>query len=184
MKKIVLACLVPIFSLYSICSALGQSSDIEIKIHQAQQRIDAQMEKIKLAREQADTEMTLAKMRIGEQLRRSQEDLARQMETLERLKEKLAEQKVGTESAIQAIRSNWSGMNKAFTDVESGIQNTNSLLSKMQNVRDDLGDGSTKNNAAPCNSGKNNIAQAAADNNGQVPVQNTEPSPKPAAPGG
>ncbi|MBI5248121.1 MAG: hypothetical protein HY912_01390 [Desulfomonile tiedjei] len=152
MTKVRLGCLISVIAITVISSARAQSPEVQGKIRQTQQKIDAQIERIRQARELADSEMALAKIRIGEQLRKSQEDLARQTENLERLREKLAEQKSETSASVSDIRNNWSEMiDKAFSDVESGIQDANSLINKMQRIGEEIQEDTEGKNSASCN---------------------------------
>jgi hypothetical protein len=152
MKKTLLTCLIHIIMLTAISFVMAESQESEIEIHRAQQMIDQQIEKIGLIREQADSELALARLRMGEQLRKTREDLARQMEILEQYREKLAEQRQNAETAVSGIRKNWAGMiDKASAEVESGIQDTNYLLTKIQSLDTDVSDQSSGKDSMPCN---------------------------------
>ncbi len=149
MKKALFTCLIHVIAIAVISSAQAQSSEVENKIRQTQQKIDAQVEKINQARYQADSEMALAKLRIGEQLRKSQEDLARQTDILDRYREQLAGQRADTEAALAEIRKSWSEqIDKAASEVEAGIQYTNSLINKIQTVNRDISDETTGKDSA------------------------------------
>lgn len=144
MRRVLFVCIILTLTVMVAPFAYVQAVGVEDKISQAKEKIEAQIEKIKEAREKADSEMALAKMRIAEQLRRSQEDLSRQLEILERFREQLADEKRETTAALSDIQANWAAMiDKAFSEVDSQIQATNSLLSKMQSVGESVGDGAT-----------------------------------------
>ncbi len=184
MKEALFTCLIHVIAIAVISSAQAQSSEVENKIRQTQQKIDAQVEKINQARYQADSEMALAKLRIGEQLRRSQEDLARQTDILERYREQLAEQRADTEAALAEIRKSWSGqIDQAASEVEAGIQYTNSLINKMQTVNKDISDEAIGKDSAPSNG--NSANGGMSDITVQAPPQPavSNPAPPPTAGG-
>jgi hypothetical protein len=174
MKRALFACIILTLTVTVAPFAYVQAAGVEDKIRQTKEKIEAQIEKIKEAREKADSEMALAKMRIGEQLRKSQEDLSRQLEILERFREQLADQKSETAAALSDMQTNWASMiDKAFSDVDSQIEATNSLLCNMQNVGNSVGDGATDYAAGNCSS----ASQPAA----VIPIQ---PPQQPEQPGG
>lgn len=162
MKRALFACIVLTLTVTVAPFAYVQAAGVEDKIRQTKEKIEAQIEKIREAREKADSEMALAKMRIGEQLRKSQDDLSRQLETLERFREQLADQKSETAAALSDMQTNWVGIDKAFSDVDSQIEAANSLLCNMQNVGNSVGDGATDSAAftktGNCSSGSQSAA--------------------------
>jgi chromosome segregation ATPase len=116
--------------------ALAQQSGVENRIQDTKTQIEAQIEKIREAREKAENEMVLAKIRVGEQLRKSEEELKRQLEVLDRFRDKLADEKNETNQAIVAVQRDWGDLvQKACSDIEAQIDTTNSLISDLQGVR-------------------------------------------------
>jgi hypothetical protein len=81
--------------------------------------------------------MTLARIRIAEQLRRSEEDLSRQIESLERFREQMADQKGETDQAVVRMQKDWKlFIQQAFSDLDSQLRETNSLITQMETLRD------------------------------------------------
>ncbi len=110
---------------------------IDSTISQMKQDLQTQVERIRRARETASSEMTLARMRIAEQLRRSEEDLSRQIESLERFREQMADQKGQTDQAVVQMQRDWKQfIQQAFSDLDSQLRETNSLITQMETLRD------------------------------------------------
>jgi hypothetical protein len=110
---------------------------VDSTISQMKQGLEAQIERIRKARETASTQMTLARIRIAEQLRRSEEDLTRQIESLERFREQMADQKGETDQAVAQMQSDWKQfIQQAFSDLDTQLRDTNSLITQMENLRD------------------------------------------------
>lgn len=180
MKINLLALIVPAVVVIISSYAQAQSTDVENKIRETQQKIDLQIEKIRQVREQSDSQMSLAKLQISEQLKRSQDSLALQMETLDQYKNQLAEQKTSTEAAISEIRSNWMDViDKAASDVETGIRDANSLLTKIQTISDDMsGNGTKANDTATCDGNGCNGQSTTEGNTQTSDTTNTTPTIK------
>jgi hypothetical protein len=122
-------------------ASLAAQSSISIgldgTISQIKQDLETQIERIQKARDTASSQMTLAKLRIAEQLRRSEEDLTRQIESLERFREQMADQKDDTDQAVAQMQNDWKQfIQQAFSDLDSQLKSTNSLITQMENLRD------------------------------------------------
>jgi hypothetical protein len=183
MKRALFACIILTLTVTVAPCAYAQAAGVEDKIRQTKEKIEAQIEKIREAREKADSEMALAKMRIGEQLRKSQDDLSRQLEILERFREQLVDQRSETAAALSDMQTNWAGMiDKAFSDVDSQIEAANSLLCNMQNVGDSVGDGATASAVSTktgnCSSGSQTAAVIPIQP-AQQPEQTGDPASSP-----
>ena len=88
----------------------AQSCDtmcMDSTISQMKEDLQIQVERIRRARDTADSQMTLARLRIAEQLRRSEEDLSRQIESLERYREQLADQRGENDQAVSEMQQDW-----------------------------------------------------------------------------
>jgi hypothetical protein len=138
MKPILLLSL--ILAVIATASTAAQASapiGIDSTISQMKQDLQIQVERIRRARETASSEMTLARIRIAEQLRRSEEDLIRQIESLERFREQMADQKGETDQAVAQIQRDWKQfIQQAFSDLDSQLRETNSLITQMESLRD------------------------------------------------
>jgi hypothetical protein len=112
------------------------SIGIDATISQMKQDLETQIERIRKARDDASSQMTLARLRIAEQLRRSEEDLARQIESLERFREQMADQKDDTDQAVAQMQNDWKQfVQQAFSDLDSQLRDTNNLITQMENLR-------------------------------------------------
>ncbi len=138
MKTILLLSL--ILAVIATASTAAQASGtigIDSTISQMKQDLQIQVERIRRARENASSEMTLARIRIAEQLRRSEEDLSRQIESLERFREQMADQKGETDQAVVRMQKDWKQfIQQAFSDLDSQLRETNSLITQMETLRD------------------------------------------------
>ena len=138
MKTIMLLSL--ILAVIATASTAAQASGtigIDSTISQMRQDLQIQVERIRRARETASSEMTLARIRIAEQLRRSEEDLSRQIESLERFREQMADQKGETDQAVVRMQKDWKQfIQQAFSDLDSQLRETNSLITQMETLRD------------------------------------------------
>lgn len=138
MKTIMLLSL--ILAVIATASTAAQASGtigIDSTISQMKQDLQIQVERIRRARETASSEMTLARIRIAEQLRRSEEDLSRQIESLERFREQMADQKGETDQAVVRMQKDWKQfIQQAFSDLDSQLRETNSLITQMETLRD------------------------------------------------
>jgi hypothetical protein len=114
-------------------------TSLDSRIRQLRGSIEVQIERMKSAREKSDTEMDLARIRLAEQLRRSEDDLYRQVAALERFHEQLANQVTEVKSAVSGYQKNWkSPMEQALAEIEAQVQNTNALMAQMEAARNNL----------------------------------------------
>ncbi len=149
MKTILLACLILMaFATEGTAAQSSVTSGIDSTISQMKQDLQTQVERIRRARETASSQMTLARLRIAEQLRRSEEDLTLQIESLERFREQMADQKGETDQAVALIQKDWKQfIQQAFSDLDSQLKEANDLVAQMETLQDrfdvdpeDLGD--------------------------------------------
>jgi len=113
------------------------TSGVDSTISQMKQDIQTQIERIRRARDTASSQMTLARIRIAEQLRRSEEDLTRQIESLERFREQMAEQRGDSDQALNVMQRDWKQfIQQAFSDLDSQLRDTNNLITQMETLRD------------------------------------------------
>jgi hypothetical protein len=129
-----------ILAVTATVSMAGQSSvsiGLDGTISQMKQDLETQIERIRKARDTASSQMSLARIRIAEQLRRSEEDLTRQIESLERFREQMADQKDDTDQAVAQMQSDWKQfVQQAFFDLDSQLRDTNSLITQLETLRD------------------------------------------------
>jgi hypothetical protein len=142
MIKLLAACLTLIpFVLIGSSVSASNFTGADVKIDAIKQTLEVQLERIRNAREKADTQMSLAKIRIAERLRLSSEELTRQLEVLDRLREQLSAGSGESQQAIDQFKTNWGGLlETAFSEINSQVAQTNSLISQMEALRDSFDD--------------------------------------------
>lgn len=114
--------------------------DLETKIAVLREQIERQIEIIKEAREKADTSMSLAAIRVAEQLIRSEEELAAQVEMLDRLREQLRDQVDVAEETMAGMKKDWAQMlSQAAAQIDAQIKQTNSVIDRMRQIRESVG---------------------------------------------
>ena len=115
------------------------TADVLTRIDSLKTAIDTQIERIKVTRDSTDGQISLARLRIGEQIRKSQEDLAVQMELLQRLREQLEEQKAQAEQSVARMNNDLSTLSTtAFSAIEEQISKTNDLIGRMDKIRQEV----------------------------------------------
>jgi hypothetical protein len=141
MRNILMICFLVTFA-SALAASQSDAADItslDAKIRQIRESIELQIERIKGAREKSDTEMNLARIRLSEQLRRSQEDLYRQLAALERFREQLGAQIAEANGIMNDYQKNWKSiMEQALADMEAQVHDTNALMEQMEAVRNNL----------------------------------------------
>lgn len=165
MKHLLMICSIVVFACAIVASqsTAADLTSLDAKIRQIRESIELQIERIKNAREKSDSEMNLARIRLSEQLRRSQEDLYRQLASLERFREQLGAQITEANGIMTDYQKNWKSiMELALADMESQVKDTNSLMEQMEAVRNNLdaqpADGtgcSRSSSGSPCNTSEN-----------------------------
>jgi hypothetical protein len=134
-----LLALVVILSITALVSAKADALDttgVDLRIRQLQDSLENQIDRLKLAREQAGTRMSLARIRVAEELRRSEEDLQVQVEALARLREQLSEQGARSSEAVEQLKNDWSQrLASAFSSIETQLAQTNDLINRLESLR-------------------------------------------------
>jgi uncharacterized membrane protein YccC len=147
MIKLLAACLtlIPFVLIGSSVSASNLTAS-DLKIDAIKQTLEVQLERIRNAREKADTQMSLAKMRIAERLRLSSEELNRQLEILERLREQLTTGSGDSQQSIDQFKNDRTDLlQAAFAEINSQVTQTNNLITQMETLRDNFEDSSSPN---------------------------------------
>jgi hypothetical protein len=141
MKEWIAICLA-VFLILSGLTVFGQrTSGVALSIQQLTEQIQAQIEKIKLAREQAEIQMSVARIRIAQQLERAEEDLLRQVEQLQRLQENLADQLVQTEVTAERLKNDVAvQLRNTALQVADQIKTTNDLITRLGAFKDSFDD--------------------------------------------
>lgn len=116
-----------------------QASDVLARIQSLKTEIQKQIEKIKTSRDSTDSQLTLARLRIGEQIRRSEEDLAVQLEGLQRLRDQIKEQTGQAEQTVTRMKTDLSTLStSALSDIETQLSQTIDLLNRMKRIREEV----------------------------------------------
>lgn len=117
-------------------SAAAQQLTVFAKLKQIEQQLEAHLEKVKHSREAADQSVLLAKMRIGRELKRSEEELERQIEILGRLKEQIQDQVSEMPASLVQYRKDWNqALNNAISGMTSQVRDAGRLMKKMESIR-------------------------------------------------
>jgi predicted component of type VI protein secretion system len=130
--------------LLGIClgSSIGyaqQASDVLTRIQSLKTEIQTQIERIKTYRGSTDNQLSLARLRIGEQIRRSEQDLAVQLERLQRLRDQMKEQTGQAEQTVTRMKTDLSTLSTtALSDIETQLSQTIDLLSRMRRIREEV----------------------------------------------
>ena len=132
-----------IFILVTMClpdTGICQTSNTyDLGLGIIKEKISTQLEKIKATREYADNQITLAKSRVDDEILRSEEKLALQLESLDLLKQDLQTKSLASESSIQKMSSELSSFSTgAMRDIEDQIALTKSMLERLKGLREDV----------------------------------------------
>lgn len=134
MKKILTAWLILIAS-----TAAAQTSGpafLDATLSRVRTQLEAQIERIKRAREVADARITLAGIRVEEQLQRAEEDLTVQNERLKLLQEQVLGQLKEADEAFLAFRNDWRpALIQAVRSIRSQISSTSGLITQLQRLQ-------------------------------------------------
>ncbi len=107
--------------------------DLLTQINNLKTSIEAQIERIKASRNSTDNQLSLARLRIGEQIRQSEEDLAIQMEQLQRLRDQLQDQKSQADQTVSRMQNDLSTISTtALSNIADQLSQTNDLLNRMR----------------------------------------------------
>ncbi|MCL5126652.1 MAG: hypothetical protein M1511_19590 [Deltaproteobacteria bacterium] len=114
--------------------ANGQSStDMMNQISNLNTSIQGQIEQIKAARSSTNSQLTLARLRIGQQIMNSEQDLALQMERLQQLKNNLQQQKDHLNQTVSGIQTNLSTTSaNSISNIEDQLSQTSDLLNQLR----------------------------------------------------
>ncbi|MEI6133997.1 MAG: hypothetical protein WCP72_03410 [Desulfomonile sp.] len=116
-----------------------QTVDALTQIDKLKTTIQTQIERIKNARDLTDAQIDLARLRIGEQIKRSEEDLALQVEQLERLKEQLQEQKTLADQTVTRMKTDLLTISTtALGNIDDQLNQTANLLERMRKIREEI----------------------------------------------
>lgn len=115
--------------------------DLEAKIAVLREQIARQIELIKEAREKADASMTLAGIRVAEQLAKSEEELAAKVEMLQQMRDRLRDQIDLAREAMSGMTMDWAQMlSQAAAQIDAQIKQTNSVIDRMRQIRQTVDD--------------------------------------------
>ncbi len=116
-----------------------QTLDALTQIDKLKTTIQTQIERIKNARDLTDAQLDLARLRIGEQIKRSEEDLALQVEQLERLREQLQEQKTLADQTVTRMKTDVLTISTTVLgNIDDQLNQTANLLDRMRKIREEI----------------------------------------------
>ena len=115
------------------------STSYDLGLSSIKEKISTQLEKIKATREYTDNQITLAKSRVQDEVLRSQEQLALQLESLDLLKQDLQAQSLTAENSIQKMTTDLSSFSVgALKEIEDQIALTKTMLERLQSLKGDV----------------------------------------------
>jgi DNA repair exonuclease SbcCD ATPase subunit len=140
MKTFAIAFAVLVTVWFSVSNSEAQQSlDALTQIDKLKTNIEKQIERIKATRDLTDSQLSLARLRIGEQIRRSEEDLALQVEQLQRLREQLQEQRTVADQTVTRMKNDVLNIStSALENVEDQLKQTANLLERMKRIREEM----------------------------------------------
>jgi DNA anti-recombination protein RmuC len=148
MKQIVVVTSLLLIVAFSADSAQPYTSSLGGRLWQIKELVASQIERVKMAREEAENHMTLARLRVAEQLRISEERLAMQLEKLQEYEEILKEQLDESGAAITAARADWDSLvDSVASELQTQIAATNKLIEELRRIRGHVNDGSNTVNS-------------------------------------
>ncbi|MGC8660113.1 MAG: hypothetical protein ACP5U1_13670, partial [Desulfomonilaceae bacterium] len=114
--------------------ANGQNpTDLISQVNNLNNSIQDQIEQIKSARSSTSSQLALARLRIGAQITKSEQDLALQMERLQQLKNNLQQQKDQINQTVSGIQTNLSTTSAAsISNIEDQLSQTSNLLKQLR----------------------------------------------------
>ena len=109
------------------------ATGLSTQISNLKASIEAQIEQIKAARSSSDSQIELARLRIGQQIQKSEEDLAIQMEQLQRLRDQLQQQKDQANQTVSSMQNDLSVISTvSLSSIEDQLSRTSDLLNRMR----------------------------------------------------
>lgn len=126
-----------IWIVMAVLAACGISSpalaaDMEATIRALQLGLERQVERMTMARERANELITMTTMRSAAQLERSQEELQRQLEMLERFKEEFQERMRESQEAVERFKTDFPKLYAdAFAQIDAQIRETQTLIARI-----------------------------------------------------
>lgn len=117
----------------------AEQINFDERLTQIREKIASQIEEVRAAREKADIQMELARVRVAEQIRRSEESLILQVEMLDRLREQLQDQMTETKRAIDKMRQDRVlTIGKTLMDIEAQLRQTTGVIERMKFLREGI----------------------------------------------
>lgn len=140
MKRSRNLCVIIVCFLLSVWYAnASEIASIGYRIEQLRTQIESQIEKIRAAREQADSTMAVEQVRVVEQLVRSEEDLTRQIEALQQFREHLRDQMRESQAEVKQVAKDWNTLfGKAFAEIDEQIVATRNMLKRVSAVKEQI----------------------------------------------
>lgn len=118
----------------------GSGTRQNTAVHRLELEIQTQLERIRYAKEAGSAAMTLARLRVAEQLSRAEQELERNLANLERLKESLANHVSSLEASCGESPGEESKgvISSALSRLQAQIRETDALISRMEAFRNDV----------------------------------------------
>jgi len=180
MRRHHLACIVFLFC-FSFCAAPAVHADaasdltsLDTTIRLLQEQLGRQIERIQASRQKVDSQMSLARIRIEEQLKKSGDDLSVQVEGLQRLREKLQQTMTDTDQAILLWKDQSSQvLAKTLSDISAQVNQTNELMQQLERIKSNVSGNCT--NATGTDGKQSSITPSAPADGSQSPSPVSSP---------
>lgn len=137
MIRFVSVCVIIAGLLFSVIDTnASEITGIGYRIEQLRAQIESQIEKIRAAREQADSTVAVGQVRAVEQLVRSEEDLSRQIESLQQFRDQLRDQMRESQAEVHQVAKDWNSLfRQAFADIDAQLLETRGMLNRVNDVK-------------------------------------------------
>lgn len=113
-----------------------QPTLIAAKLEQIALRLETQLERIRYAREVASEAMSLAEIRFLRELTRSEAELERQIENIERLKDQLQDDTDVTSASLSSVKPNPNNaLHSSLAGMMDQIRKAGSLMNRIEAFR-------------------------------------------------
>jgi|GEM_PF-1252798 len=134
MKKLLPACIILIAT--TAAAQTSTSALLEATLVRVRTQLEAQIERIKRAREVADARINLAGIRAEQQLLKAEEDLTVQNERLKILQEQVIDQLKDADQSYLAFKNELRpALTQAVRNIRSQITVTNNLITQLQRAQ-------------------------------------------------
>jgi len=144
----------------SLCAGTDLSS-LDTTLRVLQEQTARQIERIQSVRQRADSQVTVARVRMEEQLKRAMEELAVQTEVLERLQEQLQDKTKETDEKLASWREQaTSAITNTLAEISVQMGQTTDLMRRLEQLKSQASDCPDTGNATVAPSSSQTVPSA------------------------